>query len=134
MNNFEKWKNFYENNEMFVFNHNKNGLMWLKVRAIGRSKQIDKFSRLNNIKLISGRVAQKTEELFYLLEKMPDGEALLDDFLSDMNNEWYKSKGINEEELKEELYKVKEYSWGGDQNNSLDRHLVKHFVKDNRIL
>jgi len=27
------------------------------------------------------------------------------------------------------LYKVHHYAWGGDQNNSLDKHLVSRYVK-----
>ncbi len=31
--------------------------------------------------------------------------------------------------LKEDLYKVRYYTWGGDQNNSLDKYLIKQYVK-----
>ena len=37
--------------------------------------------------------------------------------------------GVDEERLKADLYKVQYYAWGGDQNNSLDKHLVSRYVK-----
>jgi hypothetical protein len=54
---------------------------------------------------------------------------MLDAFLCDINNEWYRQMGVNEEKLKEDLYKINTYEWGGDQNNSLDKHLISRFVK-----
>lgn len=55
---------------------------------------------------------------------------MLNTFLQDRNNEWYKTKKINEEEVKSDLRKIDTYEWGGDQNNSLDQYLVKRYVKD----
>jgi urease gamma subunit len=37
--------------------------------------------------------------------------------------------GVDEEILKSDLYNIDTYEWGGDQNNSLDKHLVSRFVK-----
>ena len=46
-----------------------------------------------------------------------------------MNNEWYTALGVDVDKLKDDLYKIQNYSWGGDQNNSLDKYLVSHYVK-----
>lgn len=37
--------------------------------------------------------------------------------------------GVDEDALKFDLYHIDTYEWGGDQNNSLDKHLVSRFVK-----
>ncbi len=65
-----------------------------------------------------------------MLENNPNGKNMLNTFLQDRNNEWYKTKKINEEEVKSDLRKIDTYEWGGDQNNSLDQYLVKRYVKD----
>lgn len=54
---------------------------------------------------------------------------MLDDYLKCMNHEWYVEMGVDIDTLKEDLYRVQYYSWGGDQNNSLDKYLISRYVK-----
>jgi len=129
MNSFEKWDAEFRAQNLSAFNNNKNGILWLKVRAICRSKQISQFLEENHITLSSTKVALMNRELFEFLEKRLDAMVILDDYLQNMNHEWYELAGVNYEKLKEDLYKVQTYSWGGDQNNSLDKYLVSRFVK-----
>ena len=129
MTNFEKWDSEFRNNNLFAFNNNENGLLWLKVRAICRREQIQQFLKNNNITLTSSKIAEQKVELFEKLETMSNAMELLGSFLNNRNNEWYKTIGIDEEKLKDDLYKVHHYAWGGDQNNSLDKHLVSRYIK-----
>ena len=129
MTNFEKWDNEFRAQNLFAFNHNANALLWLKVRAVCRGKQLKHFLDDNALKLKSTKIAEQNVELFEILEVREDAMQILDKYLQEKNNEWYKSKGINEDKLKEDLYKVQHYAWGGDQNNSLDKHLVSRYVK-----
>ena len=129
MTNFEKWKNKFEKQNLYEFNDNENALLWLKVRAICREKYIKKFLTENNIALLSKKTKDINVELFEKLESMPNAMSLLDNFLKDRNNEWYNTMNVNEDELKFDLLKVHHYNWGGDQNNSLDKHLVSRYVK-----
>ena len=43
MTNFEKWNKAFKAQELYAFNHNENAVLWLKVRAICRGKQIQHF-------------------------------------------------------------------------------------------
>lgn len=129
MTNFEKWDIEFREQNLFAFNHNENGLLWLKVRAVCRGKQISQFLKDNNITLSSTTITRQNVELFEFLEKRHDAKQVLDSFLCSSNHEWYKSMNIDEGKLKEDLYKVMYYTWGGDQNNSLDKHLVSRYVK-----
>lgn len=129
MTNFEKWNKEFREQNLYAFNFNDNALLWLKVRAVCRGKQMNQFLKNNNIILSSSKIAEQNIELFQKLETMPNAMQLLDIFLSEKNNEWYKSMGIDDEKLKNDLYKVHHYAWGGDQNNSLDKHLVSRYVK-----
>lgn len=130
MTNFEKWDKEFRTQNLFAFNNNANALLWLKVRAISRSKQIGRFITQAEISLQSTKTADQNKELFELLEQdinrfMP----ILDDFLKERNNDWYVAMNVDEEKLKNDLYKITHYAWGGDQNNSLDKHLVSRYVK-----
>ncbi|MBR5213129.1 MAG: hypothetical protein IKV92_02610 [Akkermansia sp.] len=129
MTSFEKWDKEFKSQNLYAFNNNANGLLWLKVRAVCRGKQIKKFLENNRITLRSSKIAAQNIELFELLELMPNAMQLLDIFLNERNHEWYSAMGIDENSLKEDLYKVHHYAWGGDQNNSLDKHLVSRYVK-----
>lgn len=129
MTNFEKWDNAFREQNLFAFNHDMNGLLWLKVRAVCRGKQIKKFTTDNKLELKSKKIADQNVELFQLLESLPNGMQILDRYLRDRNNEWYREKGVDETQLKNDLYKVRNYDWGGDQENSLDQYLIRRYVK-----
>lgn len=129
MTNFERWDKEFRSQNLFVFNSNENALMWLKVRAVCRGRQIQQFLENNRLTLTSSRIAEQNVELFEILETMPDAMQLLDTFLNERNNEWYNSMDIDEKKLKNDLYRVRYYAWGGDQNNSLDKYFVSRYVK-----
>ena len=130
MNNFEKWNNEFRKQNLFAFNDNKNALLWLKIKAISKRLPMIKFLEQNNIKLDAKKITEQNRELFLKLEiDIESSLELLNEFLSNMNNEWYRQMGVDEKCLKEDLYKIITYEWGGDQNNSLDKHLIGRFVK-----
>lgn len=129
MTNFEKWDNAFRAQNLYEFNHNENALLWLKVRAVCRGKQIEQFCQENSIKLKSTKIAEQNSELFQVLEKDSDAMSKLDSYLRVKSHEWYAAMGVDETHLKEDLYKIKYYAWGGDQNNSLDKYLVSRYVK-----
>ena len=129
MTNFEKWDREFRAQNLYAFNYNANALLWLKVRAVCRGKQIEQFLNDNSLKLTTRKIAEQNVELFNILELRKDAMQMLDHYLREKNHEWYQSMGVDEEKLKEDLYKVHHYAWGGDQNNSLDKHLVSRYVK-----
>ena len=130
MNNFEKWDKEFRNQNLFAFNNDRNALLWLKVRAISKRLPMSKFLEQNNIQLNATKITDQNKELFSKLElNIEQSLKMLDAFLCDINNEWYREMGVNEESLKSDLYHIDTYEWGGDQNNSLDKHLVSRFVK-----
>lgn len=129
MSNFEKWDKEFRAQNLYAFNNNANALLWLKVRAVCRGKQIDQFLNDNKLALTSTKISEQNVELFELLETRDDAKSMLDRYLQGRNHEWYTSMGVDEKKLKDDLYKVQYYAWGGDQNNSLDKHLVSRYVK-----
>lgn len=129
MNNFEKWDKEFRAQNLYSFNNDYDGLLWLKVRAICRAKQLSQFLKDNGLTLKSKKVSERNIELFELLEKRADAMQMLDKFLRCINNEWYISKNVDVAQLKEDLYNVHSYIWGGDQNNSLGKYFINRYVK-----
>ena len=76
MTNFEKWDNEFRNQTLYSFNQDSNGLLWLKVRAVCRSKQIERFVAQNNIVLTKTKIAEQNVELFEKLENTPNAMQL----------------------------------------------------------
>lgn len=129
MNDFEKWSHEFSRQNLYAFNVDAMGMLWLKVRAVCRGRQLAEFTRANGIVLNSKTLARKNEELFLLLAVMPDAKIRLDSFLRQTSHEWYKEMNVDEQHLRDDLYKVHDYNWGGDRNNSLDKYLVSRYVK-----
>ncbi|MDE6522093.1 MAG: hypothetical protein K2L17_04685 [Muribaculaceae bacterium] len=129
MTTFEKWDQEFRSNNLYAFNNNKNALLYLKVRAVCRGKQIREFVDNNGIELKSTKLSQQFVELFSIMEKIEDGMTMLDTFLKDRNNEWYHKMGVDVEKLKSGLRRITTYEWGGDQENSLDQYLVRRYIK-----
>lgn len=129
MGNFERWENEFRSQNLFAFNDNDNGLLWLKVRAVCRNRQIKQFCAENGIELRSSRINEQNIELFSILENDSDAMVMLDDYLRVRSHDWYECLGVDETKLKDDLYKVQHYEWGGDRNNSLDKYLVSRYVK-----
>ncbi len=129
MTNFEKWDREFRAQNLYLFNNNDNALLYLKVRAVSRGKQIKQFADKNDIELKSTKIKDQFAELFAVMESRTDGMQLLDTYLRDRNNEWYHSMGVDEEKLKSSLRRIKNYEWGGDQENSLDQYLVRRYIK-----
>lgn len=129
MTEFEKWDKEFRNQNLNAFNGNFYGLLWLKVRAICRSKQLRQFIEENKINLNSTKVSEQNIELYNILKSRDDSMSKLDKFLQCLNHEWYNELGVNIEKLKEDLYKIRNYEWGGDQNNSLDKYFINRYVK-----
>lgn len=129
MANFEKWDNEFRAQNLYTFNNNDNALLYLKVRAVCRGNQIKQFIEKNGIELKSTRISERFAELFSVMEHIPGGMDMLDTYLRDRSNEWYRAMGVDEDKLKSGLRKIANYEWGGDQENSLDQYLVRRYIK-----
>ena len=57
---FEEWDRLFRNNNQFAFNNDNEGLVWLKVRAITRKKQLENFLERNSDIII---VSRKQKEI-----------------------------------------------------------------------
>ncbi len=126
---FDKWERLFREQSMASFNEDPYGILRLKVRSICRFTQLNAFLELNNISLESKTLSGKNRELYALHSKDKKVQEQLDKFLKNESNERYTALGVNNEQLREDLYKIREYVWGGDYKNSLDKFLISRYVK-----
>ena len=128
MKDFRYWDNLHRNENLEEFSSDRTGLLWLKTKSIVRKELIEEFIQQNEIKLNQTALKQQFVELFNLLSKDIDkSNMLLDDYIKEISNQ--QIANVNIPQLVSELYKLKNFEWGGDYQNSLDKYLVSRYVK-----
>ena len=128
MKDFNHWDKLHKNEELEEFSNDNVGLLWLKTKSIIRKELIAEFIKINNINLQETALAKQFVELFGLLSSdVINSNQILDDFIKSENS---KQVGmLNTAKLVSELYKLKNFDWGGDYQNSLDKYLISRYVK-----
>lgn len=128
MKNFAYWKNLHENSRLNEFNDDTSGLLWLKIKSILRKGLVETFLTENQIVLSERLLSRQFAELYILLsEDHLRSHHLLDSFIRKINTE--QAQQLHIDQLVSELFKLKNFDWGGDYQNSLDKYLVSRYVK-----
>ena len=128
MKDFNYWKKLHEGEQLDEFSTDSIGLLWLKTKSIIRKELIAEFTQSNNIILNETALGKQFVELFDLLCKdTENSHKLLDAYIKEKNQNQVATLDI--EQLVSELYKLKNFDWGGDYQNSLDKYLVSRYVK-----
>ncbi len=128
MKDFNHWDKSHKNEDLEEFSNDTFGLLWLKTKSITRKELIGDFIKINNINLQETAVAKQFIELYNILSSdVIKSHQILDDFIKLENDKQVKT--LNTEQLVSELYKLQNFDWGGDYQNSLDKYLIKRYVK-----
>jgi len=128
MQDFKYWDNLHRNENLEEFSSNRAGLLWLKTKSIIRKELIEGFIQQNEIILKQTALKPQFVELFDLLSKDIDkSHKLLDEYIKKISNQ--QVANIDIQQLVSELYKLRNFEWGGDYQNSLDKYLVSRYVK-----
>lgn len=125
---FSYWKTLYDSDKLEEFNFNPLGLLWLKIKSIVRKELISEFLTANNIKLSENSLGAQFVELYDLLSNTPENShRILNDFIK--RKSISQAESLEVEKLVSELYKLRDFSWGGDYKNALDKYLVDRYIK-----
>lgn len=128
MKDFNYWKKLHESEQLDEFSSDNIGLLWLKTKSIVRKELIAEFIQQNKITLKETPLGKQFVELFELLcENAENSHKILDNYIKEKNK--IQVAELNTEQLVSELYKLKNFDWGGDYQNSLDKYLVSRYVK-----
>lgn len=128
MKGFDYWKGKHESQRLEEFSNDLEGLLWLKTKSIVRKELITEFTKINGINLTATKLDTQFVELFdILLKDIEKSTKILEEFINSENRKQIES--ADENKLVAELYKLQNFKWGGDHQNSLDKHLVSRYVK-----
>ena len=128
MKDFNYWKKLHESEKLEEFSSDNVGLLWLKIKSIVRKELIAEFTEATKTTLKETSLAKQFAELYNLFSKDPvKSHKLFDEFIRTINKK--QVGNLDTEQLVSELYKLKNFDWGGDQQNSLDKYLVSRYIK-----
>jgi hypothetical protein len=128
MKNFQYWDNLHKNENLVEFNTDRTGLLWLKIKSIIRVELVKSFLDFTDLKIKTTKQNDNFKALFELLSQdLEKSHKLLDKFIKAESNK--QIQNIDIQQLVSELYKLKNFEWGGDYQNSLDKYLVSRYVK-----
>jgi hypothetical protein len=128
MKDFKYWDNLHRNENLEEFSNDRTGLLWLKLKSIIRVELVKGFLDFSGLKISTQKQSDNFRVLFDLLSQdLNKAHLLLDKFIKQESQNQIQS--IDIQQLVSELYKLKNFEWGGDYQNSLDKYLVSRYVK-----
>jgi hypothetical protein len=128
MKDFKYWDNLHRNNQLEEFSADRAGLLWLKLKSIIRVELVKGFLDFAGIEITANKQNENFLALFNaLINDTEKSHKLLDAYIKKVSNEQIANTDIPQ--LVSELYKLKNFEWGGDYQNSLDKYLVRRYVK-----
>ncbi|MDR2927529.1 MAG: hypothetical protein LBV41_04925 [Cytophagaceae bacterium] len=128
MKDFKYWDNLHKNENLEEFNSDRTGLLWLKLKSIIRVELVKGFLEFSSCKIEAKKQGENFRVLFDLLAQDIDkSHKLLDEYIKMVSNQQIANVDI--QQLVSELYKLKNFEWGGDYQNSLDKFLVSRYIK-----
>ena len=128
MKDFKYWKKQHDSEQLDEFNSNPSGLLWLKVKSILRKELIAEFIKETLLSLKETALSKQFIEIYGLLDQNTlQSHQVLDNFIRQINSK--QASALDTQQLVSELYKLKNFDWGGDYQNSLDKYLVSRYVK-----
>ncbi|OQY95366.1 MAG: hypothetical protein B6D37_05995 [Sphingobacteriales bacterium UTBCD1] len=128
MKEFKYWEDRHKDEKLEEFSSDARGLLWLKTKSIIRKELVEDFTTKNKIILKETALGKQFVELFNLFSNdLAKYSAMLDEYIREKNKEVLVA--LDTEKLVSELYKLKNFDWGGDYQNSLDKYLVSRYVK-----
>ena len=129
MKDFTQWQMLFDKQQLYDFTLDSSGVIWLKLKSLMRKNILKDFCTQNDIHLQTNGLKDNFQELYALYQAELLSTQDIDNFLLYYNQkESYEMEQIFET-IKLELYKLQEFSWGGDSANSLDKQIVS-YVKD----
>lgn len=129
MKDYTYWRDMLDRQELSEFTTNPEAKLWLKIHSIAKKEILKAFIANESLKLTAKKVDDRAKEIFSRINEgqIPEWNEKLDTFFRKKNKE--QLAALNIAQLKLDLYRVQHFKWGGDQDNSLDKYFVSHYVK-----
>lgn len=122
---FDILKQAYDENNFESILSHKRGILFLKLRSLSRKEILIELAK--QLKLDVPNVS--SEHLFkFIFCKKPSAEAI-DKFIREKYSEERRKRISNEDFLYSQLYKLKEFYWGGFYQNAVEQTIANNYIK-----
>ena len=125
MSKYNEYLRLYTENKFDSLLREEGSVYWLKLRSISRKKLLIEFCKF--VCIDSGKL-NKNNLLEYIYNIHPD-EGLIDEFIKKKYQEERSYRKEIEPFLVSELYKMKDFDWGGLYQNNLEKTIVNNYIK-----
>ena len=129
MKTYDEWSKIFASQDLYQFNFDDSGILWLKIKSLIRAEILDFMQHKLEFKLVSKTQAQKFREIYNLVLNGTITHKQINFVLSQYNSDEIKTIEKNFSFIESELYKMDYFAWGGDSSNSLDKQIVS-FIKE----
>lgn len=130
MNSFEYWERRFSQNDLLDFSQTEEGLLWLKLRSIKRKDLMSAFCVVLGMDYESNAIE-------CIWEKINSDEGVKEKlylFIKECQKQENEKIDMAFEVIRNNLYKMTQFHWGGGFRNSLDKAIVARFVKTDEII
>jgi len=124
---FVELVNLFNNNRFDEIENDINGIRFLKLRSISRKETITEFAKLEGFIKIKGQTANNIFKLIFDTVSTTENE--INDYINKKYNRERNLRKKDEESLINEMYQLKIFNWGGNNNNSLEKNIINNYVK-----
>ena len=108
MKPFEHWDSLFKSEKLEEFNHDPQGVLWLKLKSIIRIELIKEFLEFSELSLRSIKLNENFQELFDILSRdILQSYSLLNNYISSVNKTQIAKVDIPK--LVSQLYKLRNF-------------------------
>ncbi|MDT7519061.1 hypothetical protein RAE19_10110 [Rhodoferax sp. TBRC 17660] len=122
---FKTAENLFKSEKLNELASTKEGAKFLRLRSLSRSKYLLDFLGQHGVDAENLKVKEQLPTAFSL----DVDQTVIDSFIKQNYEEERKLRREQEEELFNELYKLKVFDWGGLHQNSLEKTIVDNYIK-----
>ena len=122
---YEELRQLYQANSFDQILEHEEGVLFLKIRSITRKVLIIEFAKKLGLSLQEKNSKILTREII----NHPKTPILIDKFITIKFQDELKERKQYQNKLISELYKLREFDWGGLYQNNLEKTIVDNYIK-----
>lgn len=123
--NLKEAENLFANEKLNILITTDEGKKFLKLRSLNRSEYLKLLLKENEVDIKGLKIKELLSKAFDLCITIDN----INDFIKKNYKKERENRKKNEENLYNELCKLKSFDWGGLYQNSLERTIVNNYIK-----
>ncbi len=122
---FQQLNNCYRSNDFEGIFTNELGTYFLKMRSVSRVAILRRLAEQADIDVDE----IKGKKLFEFMFCQNIDRDLLDNFINELYEEERNERFENEDDLYKQLYRLRDFNWGGFYQNAVEQTIVNNYIK-----